>query len=116
MTAWEKARSPPGVLIVISFGWFGYLLPLLSMHIKFYLTFADKVQEQLELLSSKDRKQYDKAFEIFAENGPGYRSLRTHRYRSKVGEIWSSSASMAKRFYWRYEEEKTIVVTHIDSH
>ncbi|PMB14261.1 hypothetical protein CEN40_14635 [Fischerella thermalis CCMEE 5205] len=84
--------------------------------IKFRLVFTDKVQKQLDDLSSKDRKQYDKAFECFANNGPSYRSLRTHRYRCKDGDIWSSSASMAKRFYWRYTEEQSIEVTNIDSH
>ncbi|WP_337886231.1 hypothetical protein [Fischerella thermalis] len=84
--------------------------------IKFRLVFTDKVQKQLDDLSSKDRKQYDKAFECFANNGPSYGSLRTHRYRCKDGDIWSSSASMAKRFYWRYTEEQSIEVTNIDSH
>jgi phage-related protein len=89
------------------------------MHIqavKFRLIFATKAQKQLDLLSSKDRKQYDKAFECFANNGPTYRSLRTHRYRCQNCEIWSSSASMAKRFYWHYMEEQSIIITHLDSH
>ena len=89
------------------------------MHIqavKFRLIFAAKAQKQLDLLSPKDRKQYDKAFECFTHNGPAYRSLRTHRYRCKDGEIWSSSASMAKRFYWCYMEEQSIIITHLDSH
>ncbi|PMB03938.1 hypothetical protein CEN49_21945 [Fischerella thermalis CCMEE 5273] len=84
--------------------------------IKFRLVFTLQVQKQLDDLSSKDRKQYDKAFECFANNGPSYRSLRTHRYRCKDGDIWSSSASMAKRFYWRYMGEQSIEVTNIDSH
>jgi hypothetical protein len=58
--------------------------------IKFRLVFTLQVQKQLDDLSSKDRKQYDKAFECFANNGPSYRSLRTHRYRCKDGDIWSS--------------------------
>jgi len=89
------------------------------MHIqavKFGLIFAAKAQKQLDSLSLKDRKQYDKAFECFANHGPGYRSLRTHRYRCKDGELWSSSASMAKRFYWRYLEDMSIIITHLDSH
>ena len=89
------------------------------MHIKsvkFRLIFSPKAEKQLDTLSLKDRKQYDKAFTCFADNGPTYRSLRTHRYRSKNGDTWSSSASMAKRFYWRYLEEEKILVTHLDSH
>ncbi len=89
------------------------------MHIqavKFGLIFAVKAQKQLDSLSLKDRKQYDKAFECFANHGPAYRSLRTHRYRCKDGELWSSSASMTKRFYWRYMEEMSIIITHLDSH
>jgi hypothetical protein len=82
----------------------------------FRLVFTLQAQKQLDALSAKDRKQYNKAFECFANNGPAYRSLRSHRYRCKNGDIWSSSASMAKRFYWRYTEEQSIEVTHIDSH
>jgi len=84
--------------------------------IKFRLVLTSKVQKQLDSLSTKDCKQYDKAFECLANNGPTYRSLRTHRYHSKDGDIWSSSASMAKRFYWCYKSEQIIEVTHIDSH
>ncbi len=84
--------------------------------IKFSLVLTSKVQKQLDSLSPKDCKQYDKAFECFANNGPAYRSLRTHRYCSKDGDIWSSSASRAKRFYWRYKSAQMIEVTHIDSH
>jgi hypothetical protein len=84
--------------------------------VKFCLMFASKVQKQLDDLPPKDRKQYEKAFECFANNGPTYPSLRTHRYRCKDSNIWSSAASMAKRFYWHYTEEKSILVTHIDSH
>ncbi|BAU08376.1 hypothetical protein NIES592_01165 [Fischerella major NIES-592] len=84
--------------------------------IKFRLVFTLQVQKQLDDLSSKDRKQYDKAFECFANNGPSYRSLRTHRYRCKDGDIWTSSASMAKRFYWRYSSSQSIEVINIDSH
>ncbi|MHC5862319.1 hypothetical protein [uncultured Nostoc sp.] len=84
--------------------------------IKFRLVFTSKVQKKLETLPSSDRKQYNKAFECFAQYGPTYRSLRTHRYRCKDSDIWSSSASMAKRFYWRYMEKTSIEVTHIDSH
>lgn len=84
--------------------------------IKFCLIFTSKVQKQLDALPKKDRKQYDKAFDILAESGPAYRSLRTHRYCTKEGDIWSSSASMAKRFYWHYKEGEIIEVTYIDSH
>ncbi|MEH2104383.1 MAG: hypothetical protein V7K76_32545 [Nostoc sp.] len=84
--------------------------------VKFCLIFAAKVQKQLDDLPKKDRKQYEKAFECFANNGPVYRSLRTHRCRTKQGDIWSSAASMAKRFYWRYREGEMIEVTHLDSH
>ena len=83
---------------------------------KFEIDFTAKVQKQLDELPKKDRKQYDKAFDILAESGPAYRSLRTHRYRCKKGDIWSSSASMAKRFYWRYVEEESILIIHLDSH
>jgi hypothetical protein len=84
--------------------------------IKLCLIFSVKAQKQLDDLLPKDRKQYDKAFEIFANNGAAYPSLRTHRYRSKGEDVWSSSASMAKRFYWCYSEDESIIVTHIDSH
>ncbi|MEH2460527.1 hypothetical protein [Nostoc sp.] len=84
--------------------------------IKFRLIFAAKTQKQLDSLSPKDRKKYDKAFECFANHGSIYRSLRTHRYRCKDAELWSSSASMAKRFYWRYMEDMSIIITHLDSH
>ncbi|OYD87590.1 hypothetical protein CDG77_28555 [Nostoc sp. 'Peltigera membranacea cyanobiont' 213] len=84
--------------------------------IQFRLVFTSKVQKKLDALPACDRKQYDKAFECFANHGPGYRSLRTHRYRSQNSDIWSSSASMAKRFYWRYIEEQSVEITHIDSH
>ncbi len=84
--------------------------------VKFDLVFTVKVRKQLDELPKKDRKQYDKAFEILAKSGPAYRSLRTHRYRCKNDDIWSSSASMAKRFYWRYTEDKSIFVMYIDWH
>lgn len=84
--------------------------------IELHLIFAPKVQKQLDDLLPKDRKQYDKAFKIFTLYGPAYRSLRTHRYRCGNSEMWSSSASMAKRFYWRYVEAESILVMHIDSH
>ncbi|NJL64514.1 MAG: hypothetical protein HC903_25185 [Methylacidiphilales bacterium] len=84
--------------------------------VKFSLIFTPKVQKQLDDLPEKDRKQYDKAFELLANNGATYRSLRTHRYRSKDGDIWISSASMAKRFYWWYLEGENIEVIYVDSH
>ena len=80
------------------------------------MMFSVKAEKQLDALPDKDRKQYNKAFDCLMSNGPAYRSLRTHRYRSKEGDIWSSSASMAKRFYWRYVEEDNILVMHLDSH
>ncbi|WP_460204696.1 hypothetical protein [Scytonema sp. NUACC21] len=82
----------------------------------FHLTLTAKAQKQLDALSNKDRKQYDKAFQILAESGPIYRSLRTHRYKHKDSGTWGSSASMAKRFYWQYLEKRTILVTGLDSH
>jgi phage-related protein len=84
--------------------------------VKFRLIFTAKAEKQLDELPSKERKQYDKAFDFFTNNGPTYRSLRTHRYRHKNGDIWSSSASMAKRFYWYYMEKQSILITHLDSH
>lgn len=84
--------------------------------IGFCLIFSAKAEKQLDDLPEKDRKQYDKAFQYFASYGPAYRSLRTHRYRCKEGDIWSSSASMAKRFYWRYLEGETVEITYLDSH
>jgi len=85
--------------------------------IQFHLILASKAQQQLDELSPQDRKQYHKAFHILTESGPVYRSLRTHRYRYKGGgDIWGSSASMAKRFYWQYVEDKTILITGLDSH
>lgn len=109
-------RAPPNKAKAESQKKFFLLLPFYFLLLLFQLIFSSKVEKQLDALPEKDRKQYDKAFACFAENGPAYRSLRTHRYRSKNGDIWSSSASMAKRFYWRYMEEQSIEVTHIDSH
>ena len=40
--------------------------------VKFHLVFTSQVQKQLDKLPVKDRKQYDKAFEILAESGPAY--------------------------------------------
>jgi hypothetical protein len=84
--------------------------------IQFRLIFTSKAQQQLDKLSFPDRKQYDKAFGMLCQFGPSYRSLRTHRYRYQGGDIWGSSASMAKRFYWQYLEERTILVTGLSSH
>ena len=84
--------------------------------VKFDLAFTAKVRKQLDELPKKDRKQYDKSFEILVKSGPAYRSLRTHRYRCRNDDIWSSSASMAKRFYWQYTGKKSILVMYIDSH
>ncbi|MEC4812223.1 MAG: hypothetical protein SAK29_02935 [Scytonema sp. PMC 1069.18] len=119
MNTLKKARAPPlAVQILYAFGRVGifgnYRMQIQT--IKFRLVFTSKVQKKLDALPSTDRKQYDKAFECFANHGPGYRSLRTHRYRYKDSDTWSSSASMAKRFYWRYTEEQSIEVTNIDSH
>ncbi|AFZ61065.1 hypothetical protein H6G54_29855 [Anabaena cylindrica FACHB-243] len=86
------------------------------MNIKFRLIFTSKAQKQLDALAHQDRKQYHKAFQFLSKFGSSYRSLRTHRYQTKGGDIWSSSASMAKRFYWHFLEEHIIVVTHLDSH
>jgi hypothetical protein len=83
---------------------------------KFHLIFTPKVQEQIDSLSLKDRQQYQKAFQILANSGPTYRSLRTHRYKHKRCPTWGSSASMAKRFYWDYIEKQTILITSLDSH
>jgi hypothetical protein len=86
------------------------------MLIKFHLVFTAKAKKQLDDIPKKDRKQYDKAFECFANNGPAYPSLRTHRYRTKQGDTWSSSASMAKRFYWRYLQKQVVEVMYVDTH
>lgn len=83
---------------------------------KFQITFSPKALEQLQQLPLKVQKQYDKAFQLIATEGPTYRSLRTHRYRQKKGEIWGSAASMALRFYWEYAGKQTILVVAIDSH
>ncbi len=91
----------------------------------FRLIFSSKAEKQLDALPKKDRKQYEKAFDILAKSGPIYKSLRTHRYKHKSCNTWGSSASMAKRFYWEYiqqsqsEEnldEKIIIVTSLSSH
>jgi CRISPR-associated protein Cas1 len=39
-----------------------------------------------------------------------------HWEKKLASDIWSSSASMSLRFYWRYMEEQSILVIHIDSH
>ncbi|MBW4629033.1 MAG: hypothetical protein KME49_26885 [Brasilonema octagenarum HA4186-MV1] len=87
-----------------------------TQDIKFSLIFTLKAQKQLDALCPKDRKQYDKAFQILAESGSTYRSLRTHRYKHKGCETWGSAASMAKRFYWNFMEERTILITGLSSH
>ncbi|MCL1474271.1 hypothetical protein [Argonema antarcticum] len=84
--------------------------------IQFEVIVTPKVKKQLAVFSVKTQKQYHKAFQLLAAEGPNYRSLRTHRYKQKKGEIWGSSASMALRFYWKYKEGKTIWVMAIDSH
>lgn len=89
---------------------------MLNQADKFQLLFTPKVRKQLKSLPPKVQKQYDKAFQIVASEGTGYRSLRTHRYKQKNGEIWGSSASMSLRFYWDYVGERTILVTGLDSH
>jgi hypothetical protein len=86
------------------------------MDIKFQIIFTSKAQKQIDVLAHQDHLQYRKAFQFLSDFGPSYRSLRTHRYQHKGGHIWGSSASMAKRFYWHFGEEHSIVVTHIDSH
>jgi phage-related protein len=83
---------------------------------KFRLRLAPKVKKKLKSLPVKVQKQYCKAFQTIAFEGPDYRSLRTHRYRQKKGEIWGSAASMALRFYWVYAGEQTISIEGIDSH
>ena len=83
---------------------------------KFQVLLTAKVEKQLKQLPLQVQKQYDKAFELIASEGPNYRSLRTHRYQVKKGEIWGSAASMALRFYWDYAGEKTILVMGISSH
>lgn len=83
---------------------------------KFRLRFSPKVKKQLKSLPVQVQKQYRKAFKTIASEGPEYRSLRTHRYRHKKGEVWGSAASMALRFYWEYAGEKTISIEEIDSH
>jgi phage-related protein len=83
---------------------------------KFRLRFSPKAKKKLKSLPVKVQKQYRKAFKTIASEGPEYRSLRTHRYRHKTGEIWGSAASMALRFYWEYAGEKTIAIEEIDSH
>ncbi|MDB9512475.1 hypothetical protein PN499_14885 [Kamptonema animale CS-326] len=83
---------------------------------KFRLRFSRQVKKQLKSLPVKVQKQYHKAFQTIASEGPEYRSLRTHRYRYKKGEVWGSAASMALRFYWEYAGEQTISIEEIDSH
>ena len=83
---------------------------------KFRLRFSPKAKKQLNSLPVKVQKQYRKAFKTIASKGPKYRSLRTHRYRHKKGEVWGSAASMALRFYWEYAGEKIIAIQEIDSH
>ncbi|MCC3406761.1 MAG: hypothetical protein JGK17_14440 [Microcoleus sp. PH2017_10_PVI_O_A] len=83
---------------------------------KFRLRFSPKVTKQLKALPVKVQKQYRKAFQTIASAGPEYRSLRTHRYKHKKGEVWGSAASMALRFYWEYAGEQTISIQEIDSH
>lgn len=83
---------------------------------KFHLTLTAKAKKQLNALSPQIRQQYDKAFRLICSWGPGYRSLRTHRYEKRGWNTWGSSASMSLRFYWHYTEEQSILVTALDSH
>ncbi|MDY6940257.1 MAG: hypothetical protein SWY16_21700 [Cyanobacteriota bacterium] len=75
-----------------------------------------KVKKQLSSLPKKTQKQYRKAFSILSQQGPSYRSLRTHRYQQRNGQIWGSSASMRLRFYWDYAGRRIIKIVAIDSH
>lgn len=84
--------------------------------LKFNLLFTSKAEQQLDSLPRKDRALYEKAFQLLSTYGPGYRSLRTHRYLKKDNEIWGSSASMSKRFFWDYLEEGIIQVKSLGSH
>ncbi|MGD2184401.1 hypothetical protein [Lusitaniella coriacea] len=84
--------------------------------LKLRLTLTPKVRKQLAALPQKYRKQYIKAFQLLLSQGPAYRSLRTHRYRHRGGEIWGSSASMFLRFHWKYAAERTIQVMALSSH
>jgi len=76
------------------------------------------VQRELKRLPRQCRDRYRKAFELLAEEGPSYRSLRTHRYaRSRDSpQVWGSSASMRLRFYWDYVGEGAIEVLALGSH
>ena len=83
---------------------------------KFQVSFSSKVIKQLQQLPLSTQKQYDKAFQLIATEGPAYPSLRTHRYQLKKREIWGSAASMALRFYWDYAGVRSILVISISSH
>ncbi|TRT90409.1 MAG: hypothetical protein EWV49_00680 [Microcystis aeruginosa Ma_QC_Ch_20071001_S25] len=83
---------------------------------QFSLILSARVTEQLNSLPLKTRDRYCKAFYLITSLGPEYRSLRTHRYHERGGKLWGSSASMSLRFYWYFQEKKTIVVVRLDSH
>ncbi|MEC4893459.1 MAG: hypothetical protein SAL07_22810 [Oscillatoria sp. PMC 1051.18] len=83
---------------------------------RFTLILTKQAEKQLNYLPISTRRQYQKAFALFCQEGASYRSLRTHRHRKKGENLWSSSASMSKRFYWHYTTNRTVVVIKIDSH
>ncbi|MGB3691943.1 MAG: hypothetical protein WA865_06655 [Spirulinaceae cyanobacterium] len=83
---------------------------------QFSLLFSLKAKKQLKTLAPSWQKQYYKAFQLLAIQGPQYRSLRTHYYRLKDRKVWGSSASMFLRFYWDYAEKATILILFLSNH
>ncbi|AMW28680.1 hypothetical protein [Arthrospira platensis] len=86
------------------------------MLVTYSLTLNYKAYKQLKALPLKSQQRYSKAFDLLQNFGAKYPSLRTHRYYQNGKVIWSSSASMALRFYWDYTALRSIEVIGLDSH
>lgn len=88
-----------------------------EMNLTFRVTLLKQAKKQLSGLPLAKQNRYRRSFVLLAEHGPKYASLRTHRYFYQGKRtVWGSSASMALRFFWRYREDRLIVVLHLSSH
>ncbi|MEM9543147.1 MAG: hypothetical protein AAGA60_27105 [Cyanobacteria bacterium P01_E01_bin.42] len=84
------------------------------------LSLSAKATKQLNALPLQTQHKYRNAFDRLQRFGAKYPSLRTHRiyihsFSSEIS-LWSSSASMALRFYWHHIEPRSIEVKALDSH
>jgi len=82
----------------------------------FRVILRKRVRKRLGRLPEPTQVRYRRSFALLARRGPSHRSLRTHRYLVHGRTVWGSSASMALRFFWRFGDRDSIVVTRLDSH